>query len=110
MYESRKKVRKKFGLSWGLVVLLQRRCKKVAYCGTKIRKSKIMILIQTKENTLQVGGFLNLSQAAQYLSLGERKVRELATSGAIRSYQPNTKFLFKREDLDAYVRRFPYKP
>jgi len=47
--------------------------------------------------------FLTTSEAADYLRLGERKLYELVTSGAIPCSKVTGKWLFPRHELDLWV-------
>src|SRR5215831_19194726 len=47
--------------------------------------------------------FLTTSEAAEYLRLGERKLYELVTSGAIPCSKVTGKWLFPRHELDLWV-------
>ena len=47
--------------------------------------------------------FLTTSEAADYLRLGERKLYELVTSGAIPCSKVAGKWLFPRHELDLWV-------
>src|SRR5476649_632847 len=47
--------------------------------------------------------FLTTSEAADYLRLGERKLYELVTSGAIPCSKITGKWLFPRHELDLWV-------
>ncbi len=47
--------------------------------------------------------FLTTSEAAEYLRLGERKLYELVTSGAIPCSKVTGKWLFPRHELDVWV-------
>ena len=48
--------------------------------------------------------FLTTSEAADYLRLGERKLYELVTNGAIPCSKVTGKWLFPRHKLDLWVR------
>jgi putative molybdopterin biosynthesis protein len=48
--------------------------------------------------------FLTTSEAAEYLRLGERKLYELVTTGAIPCSKVTGKWLFPRHELDLWVR------
>jgi putative molybdopterin biosynthesis protein len=47
--------------------------------------------------------FLTTSEAAEYVRLGERKLYELVTSGAIPCSKVTGKWLFPRQELDLWV-------
>ena len=47
--------------------------------------------------------FLTTSEAAEYVRLGERKLYELVTSGAIPCSKVAGKWLFPRHELDRWV-------
>ena len=47
--------------------------------------------------------FLTTSEAADYLRLGERKLYELVTAGAIPCSKVTGKWLFPRHELDLWV-------
>jgi len=47
--------------------------------------------------------FLTTSEAADYVRLGERKLYELVTSGAIPCSKVTGKWLFPRQELDLWV-------
>ena len=47
--------------------------------------------------------FLTTSEAAEYLRLGERKLYELVTTGAIPCSKVTGKWLFPRQELDLWV-------
>src|SRR4030081_687302 len=47
--------------------------------------------------------FLTTSEAAEYVRLGERKLYELVTSGAIPCSKVAGKWLFPRHELDLWV-------
>src|SRR3981081_2940436 len=47
--------------------------------------------------------FLTTSEAAEYLRLGERKLYELVTSGAIPCSKVTGKWLFPRHEVDLWV-------
>ncbi|MGY4280865.1 excisionase family DNA binding protein [Bradyrhizobium sp. LM2.7] len=47
--------------------------------------------------------FLTTSEAADYLRLGERKLYELVTNGAIPCTKVTGKWLFPRHELDLWV-------
>jgi putative molybdopterin biosynthesis protein len=47
--------------------------------------------------------FLTTSEAAEYLRLGERKLYELVTAGAIPCSKVTGKWLFPRHELDLWV-------
>ena len=47
--------------------------------------------------------FLTTSEAADYLRLGERKLYELVTEGAIPCSKVTGKWLFPRHELDLWV-------
>src|SRR5438309_12010143 len=47
--------------------------------------------------------FLTTSEAAEYVRLGERKLYELVTSGAIPCSKVTGKWLFPRHELDRWV-------
>jgi putative molybdopterin biosynthesis protein len=47
--------------------------------------------------------FLTTSEAAEYLRLGERKLYELVTAGAIPCSKVSGKWLFPRQELDLWV-------
>ncbi|RZI37954.1 DNA-binding protein, partial [Herbaspirillum sp. HC18] len=47
--------------------------------------------------------FLTTSEAADYLRLGERKLYELVTTGAIPCSKVTGKWLFPRHELDLWV-------
>src|ERR1700749_1606701 len=48
--------------------------------------------------------FLTTSEAADYLRLGERKLYELVTAGAIPCSKVTGKWLFPRHELDLWIR------
>jgi len=48
--------------------------------------------------------YLTTAEAADYLRLGERKLYELVTAGAIPCSKVTGKWLFPRHDLDLWVR------
>jgi excisionase family DNA binding protein len=47
--------------------------------------------------------FLTTSEAAEYIRLGERKLYELVTAGAIPCSKVTGKWLFPRHELDLWV-------
>jgi excisionase family DNA binding protein len=47
--------------------------------------------------------FLTTSEAADYVRLGERKLYELVTSGAIPCSKVTGKWLFPRQELDLWI-------
>src|SRR5450631_4937557 len=53
--------------------------------------------------SLQGVEFLTISEAADYVRLGERKLYELVTEGAIPGSKVTGKWLFPRHELDLWV-------
>jgi excisionase family DNA binding protein len=50
-------------------------------------------------------GYLDSTQAADYLSAPVGRIRDLAESGRLPTYRDGRRLLFRRADLDAYVGR-----
>lgn len=48
--------------------------------------------------------YMNADQAAEYLACSKRRIYDLAERGALVSYRDGKRLLFKRHDLDNYVR------
>jgi excisionase family DNA binding protein len=48
--------------------------------------------------------YMNAAQAAEYLACDKRRIYDLAERGALSHYRDGKRLLFKRQDLDTYVR------
>ena len=54
-------------------------------------------------------GWLSVRKAARYMHRGLGEFEALVRSGAIPCYQPAGRRLVHTSDIDAYVRKFPYR-
>lgn len=51
--------------------------------------------------------YLTRLEAAVYLRISTRALDSLIARNDLKAFRPGRKLLFKREDLDAYVQRYP---
>lgn len=61
------------------------------------------------EAELERVGWLSVRKAARYMHRGLGEFEALVRSGAIPCYQPGRHRLVHTSDIDAYVRKFPYR-
>lgn len=64
-------------------------------CGTE--------LLEAKKDPAEESGLLTAKEAAEYLRIGYQILVRLARRGDIKSFRPCRKYLFRREDLDAFI-------
>jgi len=54
-------------------------------------------------------GWLSVREGARYMRRGLNEFEGMVRTGTIPCYQPDGRRLVNTEDIDAYIRRFPYR-